>query len=132
MNSFNITGRIYKDLTLRTTANGKQVLDIPLAITNSKDDSTFLNITTFNKTAENIQKYCKKGDTLGIEGLIKNYNWEDKNKVKHYDYSFIATRVEFLNIKKQDELQIKEELPTNENNVVYQENISGDNLELPF
>lgn len=129
MNNFNITGRIYKDLTLRATINGKQVLDVPLVITNSKDDSTFLNITTFNKVAENINKYCKKGDTLGIEGIIKNKNWEDKNGNKHYDYSFLANRVEFLNIKKQE---AKEELTTDENNVVYQKDIEIDDSLLPF
>lgn len=129
MNSFQITGRIYKDLTLRTTTNGKQVLDLPIAISNTKDDTTFLTITTFNKVAENISKYCKKGDTLGVEGIIKNHNWESKDGVKHYDYSFLANRVEFLNIKKQE---VQEELPTNENNTVYTEDITITDDDLPF
>ena len=125
MNTFNITGKIYKDLTLRTTTSGKQVLDIPLAITNTKDDSTFLNITTFNKTAENVSKYCKKGDTLGIEGIIKNHNRE-KDGVKHYDYSFLATRVEFLNIKKQEQKQEEQKQEAKEEpkeTTIYQEDI---------
>ena len=133
MNSFNITGKIYKDLTLRTTTNGKQVLDLPIAISNAKDDTTFLTITTFNKVAENISKYCKKGDTLGVEGIIKNYNWKSKDGVKHYDYSFLANRVEFLNIKKQEQQEeAQEELTTDENNVVYTKDIEITDDDLPF
>lgn len=131
MNSFNITGRVSKDLELRMTPSGKQVLDISVAITNGKDDTTFLKITTFGKTAENINKYCKKGDTIGAEGIIKNHNWEGKDGVKRYDYSFLASRIEFLNIKKTDGSK-EEELPTNENNVVYSEDIQITDDDLPF
>ena len=40
--------------------------------------------------------YTKKGDMLGVNFIIKNKNWEDKEGKKHYDYQFIATRVHFL------------------------------------
>ena len=128
MNVFNITGKIYKDLTLRMTPSGKNVLDLPIAITNGKDDTTFLTITTFGKTAENIVKYCHKGDTLGVEGIIKNHNWEDKNKVKHYDYSFLASRVEFLNIKKQEQQETQQEPPKKD--VIYPDEIGLDDVEI--
>lgn len=133
MNVFNITGRISRDLELRATSNGKQVLDVPIAITNGKDDTTFLTIATFGKTAENINKYCKKGDMLGIEGLIKNSNWEDKNGNKHYDYSFIANRVEFLNTKKQEMNQEQpQEKETIDGNVIYTKDIEITDDDLPF
>lgn len=131
MNSFNITGRISKDLELRMTPSGKQVLDVSVAISNSKDDTTFLTTTTFGKVAENICKYCKKGDTIGVEGIIKNHNWEDKNKVKHYDYSFLANRVEFLNIKKIQE-EAKEEVQEEVVETVSQDDLTITDDDLPF
>ena len=127
MNNFQITGRISKDLELRMTQSGKQVLDISVAITNGKDDTTFLTTTTFGKVAENICKYCKKGDTIGIEGIIKNHNWEDKNGVKHYDYSFLANRVEFLNIKK-----IQEETKEEAVETISQNDLTITDDDLPF
>ena len=127
MNNFQITGRISKDLELRMTQSGKQVLDISVAITNGKDDTTFLTTTTFGKVAENICKYCKKGDTIGIEGIIKNHSWEDKNGVKHYDYSFLANRVEFLNIKK-----IQEETKEEAVETVSQDDLTITDDDLPF
>ena len=99
MNSLSIVGRLTKNPELRYTESNKAVMRIDIAINNGKDDTTFLPITIFGNQAENVHKYCTKGDMLGIEGIIKNHNWEDDKGNKHYDYSFIANRVEFLSTK---------------------------------
>ena len=46
-----------------------------------------------------INKYCKKGDLIAVTGYIKNNNWEDDKGNKHYDYSFVASKVTFLATK---------------------------------
>lgn len=46
--------------------------------------------------AETTHEYCQKGDILGIEYIVKNYNWEDEEGKKHFTYNFIANRVEFI------------------------------------
>ena len=46
--------------------------------------------------AETTNEYCQKGDILGIEYIVKNYNWEDEEGKKHFTYNFIANRVEFI------------------------------------
>ena len=46
--------------------------------------------------AETTNKYCQKGDILGIEYIVKNHNWEDEEGKKHFTYNFIANRVEFI------------------------------------
>ena len=46
--------------------------------------------------AETTHEYCQKGDILGIEYIVKNHNWEDTKGNKHYDYTFMANRVEFI------------------------------------
>ena len=96
MNSFECIGRIVKKPELRYTSSNKAVMQLDIAINNGKDDTTFLPITIFGKQAENVHKYCTKGDMLGIEGIIKNHNWKDKEEKMHYDYTFIGDRVEFL------------------------------------
>ena len=99
MNNFYITGRLTKTPEVRSTKEGKSISELNVAIRNKKDDTTFLKITAFNQTAEHIAKYCDKGDLLGIQGMIRNHNWTDKDDNKHYDYTFIANSVEFLNLK---------------------------------
>ena len=95
-NNFIFIGRLTKNPELRYTSSNKAVTQIDLAIANTKDDTTFVPITAFGKTAENICKYCEKGDLIGFQGSVKNHNWEDNKGNKHYDYTFMANRVEFI------------------------------------
>ena len=81
---------------LRYTSSNKAVTKITIACNNTKDDTTFLDITIFGKMAETTNEYCQKGDIFGIEYIVKNHNWEDTKGNKRYDYTFIANRVEFI------------------------------------
>lgn len=98
-NNFYFIGRLTKNPELRYTASNKAVAQVDLAIQNSKDDTTFVPITLFEKMAENVCKYCEKGDLLGVKGSVKNHNWEDSKGNKHYDYTFVANRMSFLQSK---------------------------------
>lgn len=95
-NQFNLIGRLTKEPVFRSTSTGKSVVEITLAVQNSKDDASFIQISFWNKIAETINEYCKKGDLLGVQGIIRNHNWEDKNGQKHYDYVFIGNKISFL------------------------------------
>ena len=112
-NNLILIGRITKDIELRYTPSNKAVAEISLAVNNSKDDTTFIRLTAFDKLAELVSNYCKKGDLIGTQSIIKNHNWEDKNGNKHYDYSFIINKISFLakgnkqeEIKKQDNTSV--------------------------
>lgn len=96
MNNYMCVGRITKDIELRYTTSNKAVVQISLAINNGKDDTSFVTLTAFDKMAELLSKYSKKGDLIGTQSIIKNHNWEDKNGNKHYDYSFIINKISFL------------------------------------
>jgi len=100
-----LIGRITKDLELRTTTNGKSALEVNIAVNNGKDDTTFVRTTAFGTTADIINKYCKKGSQIGLRCMIRNNNWEDKEGNKHYDYSFIATRMMLLGSGTKDNQQ---------------------------
>lgn len=105
-NQFNLIGRLTKDPILKSTSTGKSVCDISLAVSNGKDDTSFIQVSFWNKVAETISNYCKKGDLLGVNGIIKNHNWEDKNGNKRYDYVFIGNKISFLATTKKE---VKEE-----------------------
>ena len=121
-NNLILIGRITKDIELRYTPSNKAIAEISLAVNNSKDDTTFIRLTAFDKLAELVSKYCKKGDLIGTQSIIKNHNWEDKNGNKHYDYSFIINKISFLTKAN------KEEIKKQDNTSVFQE--FGDQLEI--
>ena len=103
MNNTILVGRITNNLELRYTTSNKAVVEVPLAINNSKDDTTFIKVTVFGNIAKTVNMYCKKGDMIGVQAMIKNHNWTDKNGNNHYDYSFIANKITFLQTKTKKE-----------------------------
>lgn len=113
MNNVFLVGRITKDIELRYTPSNKAIAEISLAVNNGKDDTTFIRLTAFDKLAELVSKYSKKGDLIGTQSIIKNHNWEDKEGNKHYEYSFIVNKISFLakgnkqeEVKKQDNTNV--------------------------
>lgn len=116
MNFVTVVGRITKDLELRYTPSNKAVVEVPLAINNSKDDTTFIKVTVFDNIAKTMCKYCKKGDMIGVQAMVKNHNWTDKNGNNHYDYSFIANKITFLQTKAKNEVEKQEEKKDKYNN----------------
>lgn len=121
-NNLILIGRITKDIELRYTPSNKAITEISLAVNNGKDDTTFIRLTAFDKLAELVSNYCKKGDLIGTQSIIKNHNWTDKNGNKHYDYSFIINKISFLAKTN------KEEIKKQDNTSVFQE--FGDQLEI--
>lgn len=107
-NNFIFIGRLTKSPELRYTSSNKAVTQIDLAVQNGKDDVTFVPITLFEKTAENVCKYCEKGDLIGFQGSVKNHNWEDNKGNKHYDYTFMANRMSFLQTKTNNQQEPKQ------------------------
>ena len=103
MNKFIITGRLTRNPELRYTSNNVAITELNLAINNRKDDTTFLMIKLFNKNAETCNEYLKKGDLIGVEGNIRNNNYEDETGKLHYRTDFIGNKVEFLSTKKKNE-----------------------------
>lgn len=106
-NNFFFIGRLTKNPELKYTSSNKAVAQVDLAIANTKDDTTFVPITTFGKTAENICEYARKGDLIGFQGILKNHNWEDQNGNKHYDYTFMANKMSFLQSKSNSQTEQK-------------------------
>lgn len=107
-NNFFFIGRLTRNPELRYTSSNKAVAQVDLAIANTKDDTTFVQITLFEKMAENVHKYCEKGDLIGFQGSVKNHNWEDNKGNKHYDYTFMANRMSFLQTKTNNQQEPKQ------------------------
>lgn len=107
-NNFFFIGRLTKNPELKYTSSNKAVTQIDLAVQNGKDDVTFVPITLFGNIAENVHKYCEKGDQVGFQGIVKNHNWEDNKGNKHYDYTFMANRMSFLQTKTNNQQEPKQ------------------------
>jgi len=56
-------------------------------------------IVVWNKRAEVVRKYIKKGDPLYVEGRLQTHSWEDKEGNKRYTTEIICDNFLFLSSK---------------------------------
>lgn len=107
MNKVVLMGRLTKDPETRyTQTNNIQVTSFTLAVNrrftkDGEQQADFINIVTWNKTAEFVSKYFRKGQQVGVIGRIQTRNYDDDKGVKHYITEVIAEEVYFADSKKE-------------------------------
>lgn len=103
MNSVNLIGRITRDPDVKYSGD-TTVSRFALALDNGKDkDASFINIVTFNQTAEFTEKYFAKGMRVGISGRITSGSYTNKDGCKVYTTDVIGDRVYFADAPKEKE-----------------------------
>lgn len=107
MNKVILMGRLTKDPETRyTQTNNIQVTSFTLAVNrrftkDGEQQADFINIVAWNKTAEFVSKYFRKGQQVGVIGRIQTRNYDDDKGVKHYITEVIAEEVYFADSKKE-------------------------------
>ncbi len=115
MNKVILLGRLTRDPETRyTQTSNMQVTSFTLAVNRrfvkqgEERQADFINCVAWNKTAEFVSKYFKKGQQVGIIGRIQTRNYDDEQGIKHYVTEIIAEEVYFAGDKKdatQNEVQ---------------------------
>ena len=106
MNKIVLTGRLTANPELRYTTNNTAVTSFTLAVDrnfkneNGNKEADFINIVAWNKKAELIHQYLKKGDRVGIGGRLQVRKYQNERRENRYVTEVVADEVEFLNSKK--------------------------------
>ncbi|HEU5458766.1 MAG TPA: single-stranded DNA-binding protein [Terracidiphilus sp.] len=86
VNKVILLGNVGKDPEIRSTPGGTMVATFSLATSdrtkdqqgNWQDRTEWHNLVAFQRTAEIIRDYVKKGSKLYVEGRIQTRSWDDK------------------------------------------------------
>jgi single-strand DNA-binding protein len=82
-----LIGNLTRDPEIKYTPKGTAVCDIGLAVNRiipaseggeRREETTFVDITLWGRTAEVVNEYVKKGQPLFVEGRLQMDSWEDK------------------------------------------------------
>jgi single-strand DNA-binding protein len=81
-----IIGRLTKDAELRYTPKGAAIASLSVAVNRQwkneagekQEEVSFVDCTAFSKTAETIGQYFRKGNSILLEGRLKQETWQDK------------------------------------------------------
>lgn len=105
VNKVILLGNVGKDPEIRATPGGTIVASFSLATTdrakdpsgNWTDRTEWHNLVAFQRTAEIIRDYVKKGSKLYVEGKIQTRSWDDKTSgEKKYRTEIIVNDISLL------------------------------------
>ena len=106
MNRLTVTGRLVRESILKEVGDSRVVLNNAIAIPRSYKsdggpDADFINIVAWGKRAELIEKYCDKGDLVGLDGHIQSRSYKNSEDQTVYTIEMIVDSVHFLQAKKE-------------------------------
>src|SRR6476619_7232319 len=109
MASFNrviLLGNLTRDVEVRYLQSGTAVADIGMAVNDRRkgqngewvDETTFVDVTLWGRTAEVAGEYLSKGTPLLVEGRLKYDTWE-KDGQKRSKLSVVCERMQMVGAK---------------------------------
>ena len=104
MNKVILVGRLVKDPELKRTNADIPVVQFAIAVNrtysrNGERQADFINCVAWRNLAENLAKFMRKGNQIGIEGQLQVRNYEDANGAKRYVTEVICENIHFLESK---------------------------------
>ena len=104
LNQFTGIGRLGKDPEMKQSSNGEFcTFNVAISEGGRNNQTTlWLACTANGKTAENIMKFFKKGNAIGITGKIRQRKYTDKNGVEQTVLGCAVWNFFFTAEKKED------------------------------
>jgi single-strand DNA-binding protein len=110
MASFNrviLLGNLTRDPELRYLQSGTAVVDIGLAVNDKRknangewvEETTFVDVTLWGRTAEVVGEYLGKGSPVLIEGRLKLDTWEGQDGQKRSKLKVVGERMQMVGAK---------------------------------
>lgn len=106
-----MVGNLTRDVELRYLNTGTAAATLGLASNRrykksdgmEVDDTCFVDVTLFGRTAEIANQYLKKGSKVLIEGRLHFETWTDQQGSKRSKHSIVAESMQMLGPKQQGE-----------------------------
>ena len=98
-----LVGNLTRDIELKYTPGGTAVTDIGMAVNDRRksatgewvDETTFVDVTLWGRTAEVASEYLSKGSPILVEGRLKLDTWETEGQ-KRSKLRVVCDRMQML------------------------------------
>lgn len=105
LNVIILAGNAVADPVVRTTNTGKNIATVRLAVNNPLNDEEvlYIDVDTWDKQSEFVQKFVKKGNSLSVVGRLKSREYTGNDGIKRTAFSVVCERVNFIGSKKKSD-----------------------------
>jgi single-strand DNA-binding protein len=120
INKVILVGNVGTDPEIRYLPNGNPVANLSIATSDAwKDKQTgekqerteWHRVVFFNRLAEIVSEYVKKGSKLYIEGALRTRKWKDQNDVEKYTTEIIGSEMQMLDSRGASGGQYQQQAP---------------------
>lgn len=99
-----LIGNLTRDPELSEMQSGITVCRFSIAVnrrrtTEGEQQTDFFNVTVWRGLAENVARFCQKGNKVAVVGNLQIRQYEDRDGQKRTSVDVIADEVEFLTPK---------------------------------
>ena len=108
LNLCQFIGNLGQDPEIKYTANGKAVASISIAVADGyKDKQTgqqvdkteWVRVVAFDRLAEIISEYVRKGSKVYVSGKFTTRKWQDQSGQDRYTTEVVANELQMLDAK---------------------------------
>jgi single-strand DNA-binding protein len=112
LNKVMLIGNLTHNPEVRYTAKGSAVADFSIALNRTfsneagerTEETTFVDVVAWNKSAEMAREYLSKGRKIYLEGRLQLDSWEDRQSGQmRHKLRVVAERLDFADAKPQSE-----------------------------
>lgn len=104
MNKVVLLGRLVANPELKETSSKNSYTRFTIAVNRAiKDETDFINCIAWNKQAELICKYFKKGERILLDGRLTINNFKDKDGNNRESVEIVVDNFEFIELKKKED-----------------------------
>ena len=109
-----LIGNLGADPTTRYAASGSAICNVSLATSREwKDRNTgekqseveWHKVVFYDRLAEVVGEYLKKGSPMYVEGRLKTRKWQDKDGIDRYTTEIVAESMQMLGNKQDTQQQ---------------------------
>ena len=104
MNRVCLIGRLAQDP--KSFEASISIVAFALAVREDEKNTSFIPVTCFGAVADVVSKYAKKGSLVGVEGVLRQRVYEDKDGQKKSALEVICVSLDLLD-KKEDPKKTK-------------------------
>ncbi len=101
------TGRLGQDPDMSYTTNGNAVTKFSIAVNGRKrgenQETFWYNIVCWQKLAEIVNQYARKGSKVLVQGELVQRKYTDKQGVNRVAFEVIASTVQLLDSKPKEQ-----------------------------
>lgn len=113
LNKVLVVGRLTRDPETRQLASGGVVANSSIAVNRRRkdpsnpaeyiDETSFIDVTAWDKQAEFIQRFFAKGKAIFVEGRLEQQRWQQDDGQKRSKLIIVAERVSFAESRAEEQ-----------------------------